>query len=95
MYKEDERRKVGFLMIMFIPVIKSNTHYNPGQINRDKELSATSKAILHILEKESLSFVEIVKSLNEPEPRVMGHLTGLRKMGLVKKNKNGKFSLIH
>lgn len=82
-------------MIMFIPVTKSNVHYNPGQINRDKELSILSKAILRTLEKEDLSFAEIVKSLDESEPRVMGHLTNLRKMGLVKKNENGKFSLIY
>ena len=95
MYKEDEKGKVGILMIMFVPTIKSTTSYNPGQIKENKELSPISKSILQILDKESLSFVEIVSALGEPKPRVMGTLTGLRKLRLIKKNEDGKFSLVH
>lgn len=94
MYKEDEKRKVGILMILFVPTIKY-TSYNPGQLNEKKELSPMSKSILKILDKEELSFIEIVSALGEPKPQVMGTLTSLRKLGLVKKNEDGKFSLIH
>lgn len=82
-------------MIMFVPAIKPTTSYNPGQIKEKKELSPMSKSILQILDKGGLSFIEIVSTLGESKPQVMGTLTSLKKLGLVKKNEDGKFSLVH